>query len=73
MSHQSSTSSGPKFTRRRFSRPAKNKHAPESAVKRAITASALGNATEWFDYGVYAVATSYIAQHFLSLFRIHGF
>lgn len=68
MSHQSSTNSGPKHTRRRFSRPTKNKNAPESAIKRAITASALGNATEWFDYGVYAVATSYIAQHFFESF-----
>lgn len=29
-------------------------------LRRAITASAMGNATEWYDYGVYAVLTVYI-------------
>src|SRR5512138_1775403 len=33
-----------------------------SLLRRAIGASAMGNATEWFDYGVYAYATTYI-QH----------
>src|SRR5699024_796629 len=33
-------------------------------VRKAVTASALGNATEWFDYGLYAVSIVYIAQHF---------
>jgi MHS family proline/betaine transporter-like MFS transporter len=33
-----------------------------SVLRRAIGASAMGNATEWFDYGVYAYATVYI-QH----------
>ena len=28
-------------------------------MKRAITASAIGNATEWFDYGIYAYGVSY--------------
>ncbi|MDT5097792.1 MAG: transporter, family, proline/betaine transporter, partial [Mycobacterium sp.] len=27
-----------------------------------ITASAIGNATEWFDYGIYAYGVSYIAE-----------
>ena len=53
----------------RFSRPAQNHHAPSSSVKRATAASAIGNATEWFDYGVYAVATAYIAQHFFEPFK----
>jgi MHS family proline/betaine transporter-like MFS transporter len=36
----------------------------KKTLKRAITASAMGNATEWFDYGVYAYATVYIANNF---------
>lgn len=30
-------------------------------LKRAVTASAIGNATEWFDYGLYAYGVSYIS------------
>lgn len=30
-------------------------------LKRAIAASAIGNATEWFDYGIYAYGVSYIS------------
>lgn len=33
-------------------------------LRRAIGASAMGNATEWFDYGVYAYAAVYIQQVF---------
>ncbi|WP_180814629.1 MFS transporter [Kocuria flava] len=33
-------------------------------VNRAVAASAIGNATEWFDYGVYAVSVVYITQNF---------
>ncbi|SDS92095.1 MFS transporter, MHS family, proline/betaine transporter [Brevibacterium siliguriense] len=33
-------------------------------VRKAVAASALGNATEWFDYGLYAVSVTYLAQHF---------
>lgn len=33
---------------------------PKGVLRRAISASALGNATEWYDYGVYAVLTLYI-------------
>ena len=33
-------------------------------IKKAVAASAMGNATEWYDYGVYAVVTSYIGSHF---------
>ncbi|HSJ21785.1 MAG TPA: MFS transporter [Nocardioidaceae bacterium] len=36
----------------------------ESVLRRAIGASAMGNATEWFDYGVYAYAAVYIQQVF---------
>lgn len=31
------------------------------ALRRAIAASALGNATEWFDYGIYAYGVTYIS------------
>ena len=68
MIHQLSgkTSSTPS---RRYSRPAHDKQAPDAQVKRATAASAIGNATEWFDYGIYAVATSYIAHHFFEPFE----
>jgi len=33
-------------------------------LHRAIGASAMGNMTEWFDYGVYAYATTYITAEF---------
>jgi MHS family proline/betaine transporter-like MFS transporter len=34
---------------------------PPGVLKRAIAASAIGNATEWFDYGIYAYGLSYIS------------
>lgn len=34
---------------------------PPSLLKRAIAASAIGNATEWFDYGIYAYGVTYIS------------
>jgi MFS transporter, MHS family, proline/betaine transporter len=33
-------------------------------LRRAISASAIGNMTEWYDYGVYAYATTYITAQF---------
>jgi MHS family proline/betaine transporter-like MFS transporter len=36
----------------------------DKVLRRAIGASAMGNATEWFDYGVYAYAAVYIQQVF---------
>lgn len=33
-------------------------------IRKAVAASAMGNAIEWFDYGVYAVAATYIAINF---------
>ena len=36
----------------------------ESMLKRAVSAAALGNAMEWFDFGVYAYITTTIAQVF---------
>ncbi len=35
-----------------------------TTLRRAIAASAMGNTTEWFDYGVYAYAAVYIGQAF---------
>ncbi|PJK22249.1 MFS transporter [Mycobacterium goodii] len=35
--------------------------APPEVVKRAVAASAVGNFTEWFDYGIYAYGVSYIS------------
>lgn len=34
---------------------------PPEVVKRAVAASAIGNATEWFDYGIYAFGVTYIS------------
>ncbi len=39
--------------------PAQTPGAP--TLRRAIAASALGNATEWFDYGIYAYGVTYIS------------
>ena len=38
-----------------------NEGADRATLRRAITASALGNATEWFDYGIYAYGVTYIS------------
>lgn len=35
-----------------------------TVLRRAIAASAIGNATEWYDYGVYGATTAYIGVHF---------
>ncbi|MGB6246592.1 MFS transporter [Gordonia sp. (in: high G+C Gram-positive bacteria)] len=37
---------------------------PPSTIRKAIAASAIGNATEWYDYGVYAATTTYLTQAF---------
>ncbi|MBA3278248.1 MAG: MFS transporter, partial [Geodermatophilaceae bacterium] len=34
---------------------------PQSTLRRAVAASAIGNATEWFDYGIYAYGVTYIS------------
>jgi len=34
---------------------------PRAVVRRAVAASAVGNATEWFDYGIYAYGVAYIS------------
>ena len=38
--------------------------APPGVLRRAISASAVGNATEWFDYGVYAYVATEIGNNF---------
>jgi len=47
------------------SQPTSKTHSPNdvppSVLRRAIGASAIGNAVEWFDYGVYAYLTTHIA------------
>jgi MHS family proline/betaine transporter-like MFS transporter len=35
--------------------------APPGLLRRAIAAAAIGNATEWFDYGIYAYGVTYIS------------
>ncbi|RVW03941.1 MFS transporter [Rhodococcus xishaensis] len=37
---------------------------PPGVLRRAVAASAMGNATEWFDYGIYAFTVSYISVTF---------
>ncbi|MDN5856409.1 MAG: MFS transporter [Actinomycetia bacterium] len=37
---------------------------PKSVLRRAVAASAMGNATEWFDYGVYAYVATEIGANF---------
>ncbi|MCQ4119456.1 MFS transporter [Rhodococcus tibetensis] len=44
--------------------PADQDALPPGVLRRAIAASAMGNATEWFDYGVYAFTVSYISATF---------
>lgn len=34
---------------------------PPAVVRKAVAASAIGNATEWFDYGIYAYGVTYIS------------
>ncbi|QFU90842.1 MFS transporter [Amycolatopsis sp. YIM 10] len=36
----------------------------KKTLRKAIAASAIGNATEWFDYGVYAYTATYIGEAF---------
>src|ERR1044072_5565074 len=36
----------------------------QKTLRRAIAASAIGNMTEWFDYGVYAYTATYIGSAF---------
>lgn len=37
---------------------------PDPTLRRAILASAIGNATEWYDYGVYALVATYLTGAF---------
>lgn len=41
--------------------PAVAQEPPPGTLKKAIAASAIGNATEWFDYGIYAYGVTYIS------------
>ncbi len=42
-------------------RPTVDTEPPPGVLRRAIAASAIGNATEWFDYGIYAYGVTYIS------------
>lgn len=44
--------------------PATTEDVSPGLVRRAIGASAIGNATEWFDYGIYAYGVTYISAAF---------
>lgn len=44
--------------------PIEFQHADLGTVRKVTAASAIGNATEWFDYNIYAVSTLYITHHF---------
>lgn len=39
-----------------------NQPVPNSVLRRAVGASALGNAVEWFDYGIYAYGVAHISN-----------
>src|SRR5690606_15198448 len=41
--------------------PGHTEAVPKPVLRRAIAASAMGNATEWFDYGIYAYGVVYIS------------
>lgn len=41
--------------------PTIEKEQPPAVLKKVIAASAIGNATEWFDYGIYAYGVTYIS------------
>nr|WP_090344409.1 MFS transporter [Mycolicibacterium malmesburyense]CRL75925.1 sugar phosphate permease [Mycolicibacterium malmesburyense] len=41
--------------------PSVEQDQPPGVVRKAIAASAIGNATEWFDYGLYAYGVTYIS------------
>ena len=43
------------------SQPVSTDNVPPSVLKKAVAASAIGNATEWFDYGIYAYGVTYIS------------
>lgn len=50
-----------------YAREAEDHAAHPKIVRRATAASAIGNMTEWYDYGVYAIAATYIAHHFFDV------
>ncbi|MGC4934715.1 MFS transporter [Gordonia sp. DT30] len=44
--------------------PDPDSRAGKAVLRKAIAASAIGNATEWYDYGVYASTTTYLTHAF---------
>ncbi|MET9018451.1 MFS transporter [Actinopolymorpha sp. NPDC004070] len=45
-------------------RPTVEEEQPSGVLRRAIAASAIGNGTEWFDYGIYSYGVIYISAAF---------
>lgn len=41
--------------------PLTTENVPPAVLRKAVAASAIGNATEWFDYGIYAYGVTYIS------------
>ena len=42
-------------------------------AKKTVFATGIGNAMEWFDFGVYAYTTAYIGANFFSPVQTHRF
>lgn len=52
------------FVTNQESQPAEVRKPEPKEVRKAVAASAMGNATEWFDYGVYAATLTYLTEAF---------
>lgn len=59
---QQNAASGP--AEEKYAAPTTDTLEGRKTIRKAIGASAMGNATEWFDYGIYAVAITYITANF---------
>lgn len=42
-------------------------------AKKTVFATGIGNAMEWFDFGVYAYTTAYIGANFFRQYKTHRF
>lgn len=56
------TDQGPQASQE--SQPAEIRKPEPAVVRKSVAASAMGNATEWFDYGVYAATATYLTAAF---------
>ncbi|MGH8966060.1 MAG: MFS transporter, partial [Actinomycetes bacterium] len=57
----STSSSGTTSDSPETAEPVNVEETPPEVQRRAVAASAIGNATEWFDYGIYAYGVTYIS------------